>query len=95
MPARGKEKYPDCTEMRKVSCYVQAAQKRQVWISVDEVPWLVRLLREQSALGGVPLLKAEHCEEGDSAPALAGGQQEGQRFRGTPLRPLGERRGDS
>ncbi len=68
-PAKCREMYPGCQETRKVTCYVQCAGTKQVWISLEDVPWLVRSLHDQATLAGVPLFVVE----GDSPPpALAG-----------------------
>ena len=71
MPAKCKEKYPSCHDTRQATCYVN--HKRQVWIAVADVPWLVRYVHEQCCLGGVPLV-----EEGSApAPAFAGQEGDG------------------
>ncbi len=71
MPAKCKEMHPSCDDTRKVTCYVKDC--RQVWMSVEDVPWLVRYVHEQFLLGGVPLVE----EDGASAPALAGQEGDG------------------
>ncbi len=70
-PAKCREMHPGCKETRQVTCYVQWAGRKQVWISLDDVPWLVRVLHDQATLGGVPMIDID----GDSPPpALAGGE---------------------
>ena len=49
MPAKCKEKHPSCDATRQVTCYVQHA--RQVWMSVEDVPWLVRFVRRGRWVG--------------------------------------------
>ena len=71
MPAKCREMYPSCDDTRQVTCYVK--DSRQIWISVEDVPWLVRYVHEQFCLGGVPLV-----EEGRAAaPAFAGQEGDG------------------
>ena len=69
MPAKSKERYPDSTEMRTIQCYVFKTTRPQIWISTDDVPWLLRVLHDQASLGGVPLLSSN---EDHTSPALAG-----------------------
>ena len=47
--------------------------RRQVYISVDDVPWLVRYVHGQFLLGGIPLVE----EDDASAPAFAGQEGDG------------------
>jgi hypothetical protein len=68
-PAKCKEMYPGCQETRKVTCFVECAGTKQVWISLADVPWLVRSLHDQATLAGVPLLD---LESDSPPPALAG-----------------------
>jgi hypothetical protein len=68
-PAKCKEMYPGCQETRQVTCFVQCAGTKQVWISLADVPWLVRSLHDQATLAGVPLLD---LESDSPPPALAG-----------------------
>jgi hypothetical protein len=56
MPAVAKEIEPYSTETRQVICYVQSTAHKQVWISLADVPWLVRVLHDQAKLGGVSLI---------------------------------------
>ena len=80
MPARALEMYPDCKETRKATCLVENSARKQVWISLEDVPWLVRGLHDQATLGGVPMLedpdtcdRGELSKRGDSpTPAVAG-----------------------
>ena len=73
-PAKCREMHPGCKETRQVKCYVQCSGKRQVWISLDDVPWLVRVLHDQATLGGVPLFDISETPP----PALAGGEAAGE-----------------
>jgi hypothetical protein len=73
MPAQCKEMHPDCDGTRKVTCYVK--DSRHVYMSVDDVPWLVRYVHEQYVLGGIPLVEHPRSrvkEDDASAPAFAG-----------------------
>ena len=70
MPAKCKEKYPSCHDTRQVTCFVN--HKRQVWVAVADVPWLVRYTHEEFCLGGVPLVEDEEEEGSAPAPAFAG-----------------------
>ena len=54
--------------MRLRSCAV-----KEVWISVNDVPWLVRLMYDQFCLGGVSLLP-EQCSD-EQTLAMAGGEE--------------------
>jgi len=78
MPDKCREKYPKSTGVRQVVCYVEDSTRRgarKVWMSVDDVPWLVRLLHDQFCLGGVSLLP-EQCGGDDAqTPAMAGGEE--------------------
>ena len=65
MPATCIEMYPRCADTRQVTCFVKDC--RQIWISVEDVPWLVRYVHEQFCLGGVPLVEDGRA----AAPAFA------------------------
>ena len=66
MPARALEMYPECKDTHKVTCLVENFPSRQVWISVEDVPWLARALHDQATLGGVPLLEdPDSCDRGE------------------------------
>ena len=73
MPARALEMYPECKDTHKVTCLVENFPSRQVWISVEDVPWLVRALHDQATLGGVPLLDDQDpCDRGELSTLGAG-----------------------
>ena len=80
MPDQCREMYPTSTGVRQVACYVENPGKRngrsasKVWISVDDLPWLVRLMHDQFCLGGVPLLP-EQCSDDSQTLAMAGGEE--------------------
>ena len=75
MPDKCREKHPKSTGVRQVACYVEGHGKRKVWISVDDLPWLVRLMHDQFCLGGVSLLPEQCSDVEDSqTPAMAGGE---------------------
>ena len=74
MPDKCRDKYPKSTGVRQVACYVEVAMtrgKEKVWISVDDLPWLVRLMHDQFCLGGVSLLP-EQCSDDSETLAMAG-----------------------
>ena len=60
-----------------MACYVEGDGKKKVWISVDDLPWLVRLMRDQFVLGGVSLLP-EQCGDDSQTSAMAGGSDDSQ-----------------
>ena len=76
MPDKCREKHPNSTGVRQVACYVekQGCGKWAVWISVDDLPWLVRLMHDQFCLGGVSLLP-EQCNDDSQTSAKTGGQR--------------------
>ena len=51
MPAQCPEEDRHCTEYRSVTLHIQA--RNQIWVSIDDVEWVVRYLWMQYQLRGV------------------------------------------
>jgi len=71
MPVVAKELEPDSTETRTVTCYVQSTAHKQVLISLEDVPWLARMLYDQARLGGVAVIPTDPSDGGER-PAETG-----------------------
>ena len=54
MPARCREVTDAAQVQRKIKLYV--ADRKQIWLSIDDVEWAVRYLYTQNLLKGVPLV---------------------------------------
>ena len=98
MPEVAKELNPHSTETREVTCYVQSTWHKQVFISLEDVPWLVRMLHDQAKLGGVPLIHTDPSDGGEektpkkakrssSSAGDAGRTGDGDEERGAGRRP--------
>ena len=70
MPAQALEMYPECKDTRKVTCLVENSSRKQVWISLEDVSWLVRVLHGQATLGGVPLMEDPDPRDRGELPTL-------------------------
>jgi len=57
MPLRCPEEDPDCKEVKKIKLYV--ADRKTIWLHIDDVEWAVRYLYVQNLLKGVPLVPEE------------------------------------
>ena len=68
VPSRPHEIDPNCTQMRAVKLFI--ADRKTVWLSLDDVAWAVRYLFDQYRLKGVPVV-----DDDDAGPsgAVAGG----------------------
>ena len=54
MPVRCREEDPNCTEVRKISVYIE--DRKQIWLDLADVEWAVQYLYIQNLLKGVPLV---------------------------------------
>ena len=64
MPARCPQEDPECTEQRLVTVHI--VDRRQIWLSIDDVEWAVRYLFVQHQLRGVGLVADD--DEGPWGP---------------------------
>ena len=51
MPARCPEEDPSCTEYRRVTLHI--TDRRQIWLSIDDIEWAIKYLFVQHQLRGV------------------------------------------
>ncbi len=54
MPVKCPEEDPKCKEVRKIRLYI--ADRKTIWLHIDDVEWAVRYLYVQNFLKGVPLV---------------------------------------
>ena len=59
---------PTCTQMRPVKLFI--TDRITVWMSIDDVGWVVRYLFTQNQLKGVPLVDDNDAGPGAVVPAL-------------------------
>ena len=64
MPSECHEVDPNGTKIRTVTVYVQ--DRKQIWLSVDDVAWAVEYLYKQNSLKGIPVVAAD--DAGPGAP---------------------------
>ena len=64
MPSECPEVDPNGTKIRTVTVYVH--DRKQIWLSVDDVAWAVEYLYKQSSLKGIPVVAAD--DAGPGAP---------------------------
>ena len=57
MPLRCPEEDPDCREVKQIQLYV--ADRKTIWLHIDDVEWAVRYLYVQNLLKGVSLVPEE------------------------------------
>ena len=69
MPYECPEVDPNKTKMRTLSVYVE--DRKTIWLSIDDVEWVVQYLYTQNQLKGVPVVAANDAGPGTPSALMA------------------------
>ena len=62
LPERCAEEEPNCVDVRNIKLYIE--DRKQLWVAMGDVAWVVQILYVQNLLKGVPLIPEDSAGPG-------------------------------